>query len=146
MNQLSLSLWSGYYSILGGSQCTTASLFCGRPDHVGSHSSGGTSTRRAPCREESHRPRMIFVSIVARSCRRFQRWNLDRQITLSRELLLSTNDLRLSSWPDHVGSHSSGGIHRGQIMSEVPAVEPRPTGHLVERALIVYERSVCIVA
>jgi len=54
-------------------------------------------------------PIMIFVSIVARSCRRFQRWNLDRQGTLSRGLLLSTNDLFVS-WPEHVGSHSSGGI------------------------------------
>ena len=44
------------------------SSFPSWPDHVGSHSSGGTSTERAPCLGGSHRPRMILASIVAQSC------------------------------------------------------------------------------
>ena len=61
---------------------------------------------------------MIFVSIVARSCRKpFQRWNLDRKGTLSGGIPSSTNDLR---------------FHRGPIMSvAIPAVEPRPARYLV---------------
>ena len=79
-----------------------------------------------PCREGSHRPRMIFVSIVARSCRRpFQRWNLDRKGSLSGGIPSSTNDLR---------------FHRGPIMSvAIPAVESRPAGDLVGRDSIVHE-------
>ena len=85
--------------------------------YVGGHSSGGTSTGRVPCREGFIRPRMIFVSTVARSCRRpFQRWNFDQQGTLSGGVPSSTNDLR---------------SHRSPAISEaIPAVEPRPVGHL----------------
>ena len=55
-----------------------------RPNHVWGHSSGGTSTGRVPWREGLHRPRTIFVSIVAQPCRKpSQRWNLDRQGSLT---------------------------------------------------------------
>ena len=87
-----------------------------------------TAGRRLPeqCREGSHRPRKIFVSIVARSCRKpLQRWNLDRKGTLSGGIPSSTNDLR---------------FHRGPIMSEaIPTVEPRPEGQPVGRDPIVHE-------
>jgi hypothetical protein len=77
-------------------------------------------------REGSHRPRMIFVSIVGQPCRRpFQRWNLDRQDILSGGIPSSTKDLR---------------FNRGPTMSEaIPAVEPRPAGYFVGRDSIVHE-------
>jgi hypothetical protein len=61
-------------------------------------------------------------------CRRpFQRWNLDRQGSLSGGIQSYTNDLR---------------FHRGPTMPEaIPAVEPRPAGHLVGRDSIVHEWS-----
>ena len=64
-----------------------------------------------------HRPRMIFVSIVARSCRKpFQRWNLDRKGTLSGGIPSSTNDLRFHRGPImYVGGHSSGGTSTGRV-------------------------------
>ena len=70
--------------------------------------------------------RMAFVSIVAQSCRwPFQRWNLDRQGTLSGRIPSPTNDLR---------------FHRGPIMSEATlAVEPRPAGYLVGGDSIAHE-------
>ena len=100
--------------------------FLSWPNHVGSHSSGGTLTGRAPRREGPHRRRMGFVSIVAPSCRRpLQQWNLDRQGTLSGGIPSPTNDLR---------------FHRGPIMSEaIPAVELRPAGYPGGKDSIVHE-------
>jgi len=64
-----------------------------------------------------HRPRMIFVSIVARACRKpFQQRNLDRKGTLSRGIPSSTNDLRFHRGPImYVGGHSSGGTSTGRV-------------------------------
>merc|ERR1712086_972203 len=102
------------------------SSFPSWPNHVGGHSSGGTWTGRGLGWQGFHRPRMIFVSIVAQPCRRpFQRWNLDWQVTLSGGIPSSTKDLR---------------FHRGPTMSEaIPAVEPRPAGYFVGRDSIVHE-------
>ena len=103
-------------------QCQAASgamsegpSFLSWPDHVGSHSSGGKSTGRAPCREGSHRPRMNFVSIVAQSCPVPGGFRSH----VGRDAFVDKGP-SFPSWPNHVRSHSNHSV-----------VEGRPEGHLV---------------